>query len=29
MWLKEEIVEALARITIEGPNLKEWVAVQA
>ena len=25
--LKEETVEALARITIEGPDLKEWAAV--
>ena len=27
--LKEETVEALARITIEGPDLKEWAAVRA
>ena len=27
--LKKETVEALARITIEGPDLKEWTAVQA
>ena len=26
--LKEETVEALTRITIEGPDLKEWAAVQ-
>ena len=25
---KEETVEALARITIEGPHLKEWAAVR-
>ena len=27
--LKEESVEVLARITIDGPNLKEWAAVRA
>ena len=27
--LKEETVEALARITIGGPNPKEWAAVGA
>ena len=26
---KEGTVEAMARITIEGPNLKEWAAVRA
>ena len=27
--LKEETVEAMARISIEGPNLNEWAAVRA
>ena len=27
--LKEETVEVLARITIEGPDLKDWTAVWA
>ena len=27
--LKEETVEAMTTITIEGPNLKEWAAVRA